>query len=304
MSDTLFTGFDEPLENWSKLPHAFIGALPLITSLAELKVVLYVLRHTWGYREYETAKHITTDEFANGRKKKDGTRIDKGIGMSEPSIRSGVRSALEHGFIKVTVDSTDLARIEKAYQLNIHESERVKDLPPEGKEFTSGGKNVLPRSEKDTLVKKLKKDSAKAQPPTGTNKITFPKSLHSYTAEHICAYQALHPTDMTALVRAWRGDMYNSITEFSSKIGKQFIETHKELTRLNIPIEDYSLLCTITKKKDAWKDNPVVTDILAYTTDYKPKVVKQADKPLTEAEYDWQRIKEQQEREAAQYGWS
>lgn len=149
-----FSGFDEPLENWSKLPNSFIAALPLITSLSELKVILYVLRHTWGYREYETGKHITTDEFANGRKKKDGTRIDNGIGMSEPSIRSGINSAVSHNFLVVETDDSDLARVEKSYQLNVNQGER--SLPPGGKEFTSGGKESLPRTETDTLDKKPK----------------------------------------------------------------------------------------------------------------------------------------------------
>lgn len=156
-----FSGFDEPLENWSKLPNALIAALPLVTSLAELKVILYVLRHTWGYKEYQQFKPITTDEFANGRKRKDGTRIDPGIGMSEPSVRSGINSALEHGFIKVEIDSQDLARVEKSYRLNINavEGERSlppdeKNLPPEGKKFTTGGKESFHRSEKDTLDEK------------------------------------------------------------------------------------------------------------------------------------------------------
>lgn len=149
-----FSGFDEPLENWSKLPNSFIAALPLVTSLAELKVILYILRHTWGYKEYDQGKHITTDEFANGRKRKDGTRIDTGIGMSEPSIRSGINTAMLHGFICVDVDNHDLARVEKSYRLNITTNPGERSLPPEGKEFTSGGKEVYERSEIDTLDKK------------------------------------------------------------------------------------------------------------------------------------------------------
>ena len=56
-----FSGFVPPTENYSKLPHAMIEALPLVTSLAEMKVILYVLRHTWGYQDDE--KRINLDEF-------------------------------------------------------------------------------------------------------------------------------------------------------------------------------------------------------------------------------------------------
>ena len=71
-----FDGFDIPKENWSKLPNALIAALPLFTSASELKVVLYVLRHTWGYQEFDNPKSITLDELAHGRKRKNGTRLD------------------------------------------------------------------------------------------------------------------------------------------------------------------------------------------------------------------------------------
>lgn len=114
-----FEGFPEPKENWSKLPHSFIAALPSINSLAELKCILYVLRHTWGYKEYRRGKRITSDEFMNGRKKKDGTRIDKGTGLARSSIVEGLKSAVEHGFLIVHVDDRDKARVEKYYSLNM-----------------------------------------------------------------------------------------------------------------------------------------------------------------------------------------
>lgn len=156
-----FDGFGEPFENWSKLPHTMIDALPLVSSLSELKVILYVLRHTWGYKEYDSAKHITMDEFVNGRKKKDGTRMDNGVGMSEPSIRLGIKYAQEHGFLAVEIDETDKARVEKSFKLIINANEQgERSLPPEGKKLSPSPKTSLPRSEKETLDEKLKKDGA------------------------------------------------------------------------------------------------------------------------------------------------
>ena len=72
-------GFAEPEQNWSKLPHQLIEALPLIETIGEMKVILYVLRHTWGYHDDE--KKITLDEFCNGRKRRDGSRLDGGTGL-------------------------------------------------------------------------------------------------------------------------------------------------------------------------------------------------------------------------------
>lgn len=155
-----FGGFDQPKENYSKLPHAFIEAMPIMQSKAEICVVLYILRHTWGYHEFEEGRRISVDEFANGRKKRDGTRIDQGVGMSEPSIRSGIKLAIGHGFITVEVDDTDKARIEKYYSLNMA---GVKSLPPasedRGKEFTPGQKELTPVHRKITEERYSKKEN-------------------------------------------------------------------------------------------------------------------------------------------------
>ena len=136
-----FQGFEEPKENWSKLPHQLIDALPEIKTIGEMKVVLYVLRHTWGYRdEY---KRITMDEFENGRKRKDGTRLDSGTGLSKPTIRAGIKSAVEDGFLFVSTDITDPGRVKKLYSLAEYG----------GKKLYPRGKETLPRTEKETIKK-------------------------------------------------------------------------------------------------------------------------------------------------------
>jgi hypothetical protein len=157
-----FDGFVDPQENWSKLPHSLIGALPLISSLAEAKVILYILRHTWGYREYGEVKRITADEFANGRKTATGTRIDNGIGMNEPAIRDGIKRAVDHGFIVAEVDDSDAGRIRKSYALNI---QGVENRPSEGRKSTARGIKINPRSEKETIEKKLGIETPESKRP-------------------------------------------------------------------------------------------------------------------------------------------
>lgn len=144
-----FKGFSEPTENWSKLPHELIAALPAFTSLAELKCVLYVLRHTWGYGEIERVIKLTNDEFMNGRKRKDGTRIDAGVGMSEPSVISGLSRAVEDGFLTCDIDDRDLARVKKYYGLNLLLS-GLKEFKSGAKEVSGPAQETLDRTEKDT----------------------------------------------------------------------------------------------------------------------------------------------------------
>src|SRR5256714_2137250 len=162
LSPPLFQGFSKPEANFFRLPNEWSDITAKITSLAEMKLVEYVLKHTWGYSEFDMVKKITTDEFMNGRKKKDGTRIDIGTGLSKPSVIEGLNNAVKHGLLEVEIDDSDKARIKKYYKLKMrtpieeHEPKEnethadVKNLYTGVKNFNSRGKQSLQRSEKDT----------------------------------------------------------------------------------------------------------------------------------------------------------
>lgn len=159
-----FTGFFEPEENWSKLPHQFIESMNAIDSLAEMKVVLYVLRHTWGFQDRE--KRITLDEFCDGRKRKDGSRLDAGTGMSANAIRDGIQRAIDDGFIVIThEDTSDKARIKRWYAMRMFGTEPSKvdpglsevDANLDSQRSTSdvNTSTAEPRSEKETPERNL-----------------------------------------------------------------------------------------------------------------------------------------------------
>ena len=113
----VFLESDRLHDGWTKLPHALIDRLPLITTTAELKVILYVLRHTWGFQDYEGGRRMTLDEFAHGRKRRDGSRMDGGTGLSRNAIKAGVRAAVAHGFLIRESDGRDGGRSSYIYRL-------------------------------------------------------------------------------------------------------------------------------------------------------------------------------------------
>lgn len=161
-----FNGWGIPQENWSKLPHCFIEALPLVETLAEIKVILYVLRHTWGYQDDE--KRISVDEFVNGRRytrryleRHPGTpdRIDGGIGMSANSVKDGIERAVKHGFIEVYTDDTDKARIRKYYSLSASNLGGQK-LTPRPSKVDPLPSKVDPRTKKETLERNSERPDA------------------------------------------------------------------------------------------------------------------------------------------------
>jgi len=119
-----------------------------------MKVILYILRHTWGY--HDDCKRISVDEFCNGRKRKGGERLDAGTGLSEPTVRDGLARAEAHGFITVEVDDSDLGRIQKFYSLRM--TDEPEEIVASGvKSFAPSTKEVLPRTKKDTLERNLEK---------------------------------------------------------------------------------------------------------------------------------------------------
>jgi len=112
-----FKGFERPEANYFKMPNSWTNITALIDNLAELKVVEYVLRHTWGFQEFGVKKHITLPEFVSGRRRQDGTNLDAGTGLSKRAVQDGLNKAVEHGFIEEAIDDSDRARIKKYYSL-------------------------------------------------------------------------------------------------------------------------------------------------------------------------------------------
>lgn len=152
-----FVGFDIPHENWFRLPNAWTDITAHMRSWAEHKIVEYVLRHTWGFQEYEGLKRISLDEFENGRKRRDGTRLDRGIGMRRQAIISGIRQAVADGYLIEEKDDSDRGRTKKFFGLNMLRKGGCDHHTPDVCSSHSRGVAITHRSEKDTLERHLKK---------------------------------------------------------------------------------------------------------------------------------------------------
>lgn len=149
-----FQGFVPPIRNYFPMPNMWIDICAEINNLAELKVIQYVLRHTWGYKEYDgTPKTITTDEFMFGRKRHDRTRIDKGTGLSNKSVVEGLKRAVEHGYLICEVDDSDKGRVVKAYALSMATSDSgMKNLHTDMKDLHNSYEGPTPPYEESTYL--------------------------------------------------------------------------------------------------------------------------------------------------------
>lgn len=185
-----FEGFrkiDKESKHFYKLPNEWTDIMAGIDNLAELKIIEYLIRHTWGFGEYDQYKHITVDEFMHGRLRVDGTRMDKGTGLkSDRSVKDGLKAAIEHGYILCDVDASDRARIKKSYKLKIREVDttpqevdatpqddqeedrQVDTTPQEGSNYPPDTQNLppnqadsTPRTQKETSRQNHTKESGK-----------------------------------------------------------------------------------------------------------------------------------------------
>ena len=63
----------------------------------DLKVLLYILNHTFGYGK--TTDSIALSQFQYGITKRDGTWLDRGTGLSKNTILKSINSLVKHDIL-------------------------------------------------------------------------------------------------------------------------------------------------------------------------------------------------------------
>lgn len=197
----VFPGFNPSFKGYSQLPNDWLDEIvSQIDNVAELKIVLYIYRHTWGFQEkkvtpddptkHDEMKQITTDEFAHGRKRKDGTRMDNGTGLGLTAVKDGIARAIKHGYIVCKIDDSDRARIKKSYGLKMQKSDSrnpttdshnptSKNRNPTTEETDSDHRSEKETPERNRMKERMKKSaSPNVVSENGTSDSTGP-SFHS-----------------------------------------------------------------------------------------------------------------------------
>lgn len=89
-------GFYAP--RYTQIPDELLDKVMARLNNAELRVLLYIARRTLGFKKDKDA--IGIKQFAEGITRRDGTRLNEGIGLKERQAQRALRSLLEKGLIE------------------------------------------------------------------------------------------------------------------------------------------------------------------------------------------------------------
>ncbi len=93
----IYEGFSSP--NTTPTPNDVYDILAPQLTEAELRVLLYVIRRTFGFQKNSDA--ISTAQMANGITTRDGRQLDYGTGMSKSAVWRGCKGLVEKGILIV-----------------------------------------------------------------------------------------------------------------------------------------------------------------------------------------------------------
>ena len=137
------------IPNSTQIPDVILDQWMSALTGAELKVLLYVARRTYGFGKERD--RISLQQLSRGIRRRDGSVLDYGTGLSVSSVARAAKSLEERGllFRQLNVDDATGEHNETTYSLNLGAS------GPLGHETTRGqsppalevGKRVLPESE-------------------------------------------------------------------------------------------------------------------------------------------------------------
>lgn len=172
--DFTFQGFQSP--NYTQVPDELFDELLAQLSGNQVKVTLYIIRKTFGWKK--ASDNISLSQMLNGVTAKDGRVLDRGVGISKPTLLKVLRELLDMGIIVAQRRRSDDRGDEATnYRLNVRMTADQQPQPPEGeggkesdtpvvKKFDQGGASSLTTP----VVKKLASQETTPQ-QTGSNNV-------------------------------------------------------------------------------------------------------------------------------------
>ncbi len=176
-----YEGFTNP--NYTQVPDDVFDVIAPELTEAELRVLLYVIRRTFGFKKDRDAISLT--QMVEGIRARDGRLLDKGTGMSRRGVMKGCAGLIDKGIITVEKRLSDQGDNEiNIYSLRFRESSGVGNNVPYGRERSAPpvGNEVAPQEtveqETDINHSNLRKTSSSEHSPSedaGRESATHPR---------------------------------------------------------------------------------------------------------------------------------
>ena len=138
-------GFHSP--NTTQTPDEIFDYWLSVLSPAELKVLLYIVRRTYGFKKQSDS--ISLRQICEGIRKKSGEALDYGTGLSRTAAFQAVQSLERRGLIRVERQMAE----DGVNQVNVYHLVFA-DASSEDDEGGVGQKNIYGSTESDLWVDK------------------------------------------------------------------------------------------------------------------------------------------------------
>ncbi|MGH2346622.1 MAG: replication protein, partial [Chloroflexota bacterium] len=120
-----FAGVDAP--NTTPMPDVYFDVLMPRLGKASLKVLLYLIRRIFGFKK--EGDTVSLSQICSGIRKRDGTILDRGTGLSRHAATKAIRDLEELGVIAATRGVSDKGDPAPTYyRLRFRETLSVHDL--------------------------------------------------------------------------------------------------------------------------------------------------------------------------------
>jgi hypothetical protein len=137
-----FRGYASP--NYTPVPdELFDEQLPDLSG-AELKVLLYVIRRTFGFKR--ESDNISLSQMLNGLRTRDGRILDRGVGLSKKTLLQAIKSLEEQAIILTQRRrSQEKGDEPTSYRLNVRMAVTLEQTTsPVGEKLHQGGGEQIP----------------------------------------------------------------------------------------------------------------------------------------------------------------
>lgn len=198
------------LPNTTQIPNAMIDEWMSHLTGSEFKIVMYVARRTYGFGKEEDS--ISLNQLANGIKRKDGTVLDRGTGLSRSTVADAAKN-LEQKKILVRSQHSSETRGDEptSWKLNLDRIPKSA-TPPVSRNRTP------PVRKSDTQNQEIQNtlQSDTTYPPSGADEPPPPKNAKQKdspspsTFSYMNQYSVLLD-EALSLSRVERGRMANQI---------------------------------------------------------------------------------------------